>query len=550
MPATEESELSKSESWFHGLLRKGRPVVPLLALVAGLPYLLIYLKNLFDLSHYQFFPLVLGIVCYLGYKRWGGALDSQSWSTALLCPIGIAALLAGTLFASSWASFLGFCLCLASWLGAQKDIEGGNLAYLSIPIFLIWQPPFSSTVTGDTVLIQNLQLISAKLSSRTLDMLGYIHHQPGTVLEVAGRSFGVEQACSGIQSFFAVLSVGAIVVVLQKRRLIHAVLLLSTSPFWAVLMNTLRITLIPIAYVNFGMDLAHGWAHSLLGYFTMILAIFLMLSTDELLKGLIGWIPTLPASAGTWGERLGSVFPQSLKNMVFKSANSVAIIVVLGCCGLQAFDFIKSFGTSKDEIDFFRNMEPIDLEISDLTSNLNGWLRVDYEQVSRDVNLTDLGQRSDSWRYNSPSGTVSVSFDQLFPGWHELTRCYKNGGWKMKNADRSVLPLGIDENWKTVEAKFTKDGEHGYLLFSLVNHSGRFLEPPEKWDFWSNNKERLQNRLTPAVRSTLFGAAAYQIQLFVISSTPLSGPEQQEMLARFRIAREQLWNAAEPRIEN
>ncbi|MEZ6149207.1 MAG: archaeosortase/exosortase family protein [Pirellulaceae bacterium] len=115
-------------------------------------------------------------------------------------------LFALTLFASPWMGFFGFVCCLAAWLGYRRDAETGEaLMYLACPVLLIWQPPYNTILTADSILIQTLQSVSMKLSSQWLDILGYSHHQPGTILEFAGRSFGVAEACSGIQSFFAVL---------------------------------------------------------------------------------------------------------------------------------------------------------------------------------------------------------------------------------------------------------------------------------------------------------------------------------------------------------
>ena len=519
-----------------------RPSLPLAATLGCLPYVLVYFKNLWQLSHYQFFPLILLVVGYLGYTRWDGNLKAPSWFARLLLPFGALACVSGTLFASPWATYLGFVISLASWLGHQRDKEGGgSLSYLAIPMLLIWQPPYSSTVTGDTILIQQLQLVSAKFSSRLLDMLGYIHFQPGTILEIAGRSFGVAEACSGIQSFFAVLSVGAILIALQKRGPLHALLLLGTSPFWAVLMNTIRITLIPIAHTNFGIDLASGLPHELLGYITMILAVGLMISTDELLVGLMRFLPATPIKFSGYFKSI------SLPEIFLKFGKAACLVMVGGCSLLQLWDVQASWGKNQQTVDFFRNLEPVSLFVADGPESLGGWARLDYQQVNRDHDVADLGERSDSWQFDAPFGVAAVSFDQMFPGWHELTRCYRSGGWKLES--RRILSREADP-WPVVEASFSRQGEKGYLLFSLVNRAGRFLDPPEDWNRWSSLRERLQNRLTPAVRGTLFGVSAYQMQIFVGTSSSLNESDKADVQQRFREIRNQLWDAAKRRIDS
>ena len=192
------------------------PVVMLAAVLSSLPYVLIYWKNLWELAHYQFFPLLLAAVVYLAHQRWGGryafpqTLSGQllRWAAVLLFLGGCFGILCATVFASPWMGYFGFTCCLASWFAHHRDSESGrSLFYLGLPMALIWQPPYNSIITGDTILIQELQSVSARLSSKWLDMLGYLHFQPGTVLEIPGKSFGVAEACSVIQSFFAVLCV-------------------------------------------------------------------------------------------------------------------------------------------------------------------------------------------------------------------------------------------------------------------------------------------------------------------------------------------------------
>ena len=107
---------------------------------------------------------------------------------------------------------------------------------------------------------------------------------------------------------------------------------------------------------------------------------------------------------------------------------------------------------------------------------LDEWNRVNYDSDTRSRG-SDLGEQSDSWVYQSAKSRflAYASFDQAFPGWHELTTCYGNDGWELKRRDRrgggdeveSNIPDEVNE-WPYVEAYFEKPtGEKGYLLFSL-----------------------------------------------------------------------------------
>lgn len=555
----------KKEKQLRDWLYEYGPIIPLLALLATIPYVLIYLKNLWELAHYQFFPLLIAAVVYLCVQRWGGRLERPKllvlWLAWVLLAGGCFGILCGTTFASPWMAFFGFACCLTTWLAYHQDREtGGSLIYLALPICLIWQPPYSRTQTGDTILIQQLQTISARVSSMWLDTLGYTHFQPGTVLDFAGKSFGVAQACSGIQSFFAVLCVSALLIAILRRGPIHSLLLLGTSPFWAVLMNTIRITLIPVAYSTFGIDLSHGFLHDMLGYGTMALAIGLLLSTDELLLAASTVFPNFSSdqrgSLAT-SDQLDSVRHTSAeekksgvkKISILKPGLLMVtpLVLISGAFFLiQSYDTSVSWGSQRKAIDFFRDEPLVNMSIRDLPGDLLGWRKLDYDQQNRERDNDDLGQRSDVWFYGAPFARTSVAFDQMFPGWHELVMCYQSAGWKLEA--RSVLPEELTGEWRVVQAEFSRPNEHGFLLWSLKDRSGNPVRPPGEWNQWTSLKERLQGRLSPSVRGTLFGIAAYQAQIFAPTARPIGQQEKDAMLERFLIARELLWEAAGPRL--
>lgn len=553
------------------------PLLPLGAVLAAVPYTAIYLLNLWSLPHYQFFPLLVLAVVVLGYQRWSGVyrghwtLRGLRWA---LLSTGIGGTICATLFASPWMGFFGFVFSLAAWLACHRDAEtGGSLLYLALPILLIWQPPYNSILTADTILIQTLQSVSARLSSQWLDILGYSHHQPGTILEFAGRSFGVAEACSGIQSFFAVLCFGALLIVYLRRPPLHGLLLLATCPCWALLMNTIRITAIPIAHSLLRLDLSHGVLHDLLGYCTMALALGLLLSTDELLLKIGEYLPDWTSGLAVPRQRAvsmaGASEATSRESMseaaVVDSPTEVvhgsirlgranwlvlapAMLLFAFCFGIQSYDIKESWGAQRHIIDFFRNEPLVELTADDAPEELaQGWKQTRYAQETRGRGNDDLGERSDLWYYQTSFGLATVSFDQMFPGWHELTRCYRNAGWSAD--ERTVIESKDADGWPIVIVHMTRNNEHGYLVFSLVDRSGKPLQPPGEYSYWTILQERIRARLTPAVRGALFSTVAYQVQTFVTSYNTLPDTAQSEVLEQFKVMRDLLWQTAQGRLE-
>ncbi|MCA9131730.1 MAG: exosortase U [Planctomycetales bacterium] len=516
----------------------------MIAIACAVPYALVYLFNLWGLAHYQFYPLLLGAVGYLGYQRWAGTRCTQRscrWASAGLLLGGTVAILAAALFASPWMAYLSLTSFLASWLFSRRDAEsGGSLGYLALPLLLIWQPPYSPAVNGDGILIARLQSYSALFASRTLDLLGIVHECPGTAIHCVGKSFGVEEACSGIQSFFSLLCFAALLIVFFRRPRIHSVLLLASSVFWAIAMNTLRITLIPVAYVALGIDLSHGLVHTLLGLSTMGLGLGLLISTDNLLGLLLPqW---LGATTGPQAESPPA--PQSSRLTPRWQWGLVPLFILV--LGLQLYDIGASWGQQKKQIDFFSSDVLVDLAQEDGPGELAGWQAGSYQHEDR-TRGADFGERSDLWHYHTPAGQVAVSLDQAFPGWHELTVCYTNMGWVLESR-----VLHTDEDgWPTVAARLRNQaGQYAFLWFSMFDESGQALQAPGDWSSLNALRERVKNRLSPSVRGTLFSLAAYQAQLFILTSEPLSQEMQAEMLDKFELSRERLRDATLNRMQD
>lgn len=150
---------------------------------------------------------------------------------------------------------------------------------------------------------------------------------------------------------------------------------------------------------------------------------------------------------------------------------------------------------------------------------------------------------SDHWIYASPNRfPVTVSLDQTFPGWHELTICYQNQGWKLKSRTKKTAKIvGTDEPWSYIEAEFEqKTGEKGFLLFSLFDVFGGGYEGPGSWDLLDYLASRVKNRLSQSIRAQLFRGETFQTQAFVETYRDLSPEERKEVVDNYLKLREQM----------
>jgi hypothetical protein len=187
----------------------------------------------------------------------------------------------------------------------------------------------------------------------------------------------------------------------------------------------------------------------------------------------------------------------------------------------------------------------LDYEEDDIPKEVDGWKLVQYEVQDRSRG-SDLGQRSDVWQFRSPTCAAVASLDQAFPGWHELTTCYKNQGWELKTRVRKNPGdvLGSedgDDSWPYIEATFEKKtGEKGYLLFSHFDAFGEGVDAPEQWNSINSFFVRAQNRMSHRIRSSLLRGEVYQTQVFLTSYGDLDESVKQEVNERYLKIREQL----------
>lgn len=480
-----------------------------LAIFCQLPFVIIYFVNLSRHAHYEFFPVILVAFGWLAWNRYSTELlveNGRNWIAWMLLLLGTAATFAAVAFMSSWMAYFAFLCVAGTALSLVRDRESfGSLASLWILLAVLWQPPYSSKLTSDIILTSSMQRLSTKYVSIFLDWLWVPHVNQGTVISIRGLEMGVEEACSGIQSLFLYIAIAALCGVFFRRGVLHSFCLIASAFGWALVTNTLRIIVIALAHLMFQLDLTHGFLHSVLGYVLMMFGILLIASCDRLLGCLL---PYQPAMVAVPAVRL----PVPGWSVIAGSGRLFAAGLIL-CLLAQLID-LGALTANRKTIDFFSKDSIVRVDKSWLPTEIGGWQLEEYRREERSL-VSDLGQQSDIWVYVRGENRVSVSFDQVFPGWHELTRCYEGRGWQC--ASRGLFGYGQIEGGSGVRAELVNDVE-GTLLFLMVGQSGEQLAAPGEWDLVSSLYHRIKNRLSPRLRASVFEAEAYQIQAFSTSA--------------------------------
>ncbi len=528
---------------------------------AHLPLVFLHLRHLWGHPHYQFFPFLLVAVGLLLWHRW---LDDQA--AKLAAPLSERWLLLSglVLLASAVAVFspwLGFVAAILTTAGVLTYFAGHafwtHLGSVWVLLWVLVPPPFGL----DLRLIEWLQTFTSLAASFVLDQCGVLHLLAGNIIELPGHQLFVEEACSGIQSVFALMSCVALFVVWSRRHVATALLLVASAVFWAGLFNIVRVATVALALAWWEYDLSMGWQHELLGIVIFAMALAMVLSTDRLLCilssawGLVSWRVQRRQKRrkfrGRRHRRRDSIghdaspaaAPNRKKNASTRTQAATAlwrspiVIGVFGC--LMVLQILILVVPQDSTIRLSKATASLDRSV--LPEQQDEWKLVDYTTEKRELR-SEFGQHSKVWSYRSSFGSTVVSFDYPFEGWHEVTRCYRSQGWNVLNRTVNGGQPAVESGAPSyVEVELSKPtGEYGYLLFNLFDDDGRPVRsPPSAISIWSKLYYRIsRSPLFQLLRKSSLAAAdsdavTYQVQVLVSTDFRLSPVQRNEARSQF-----------------
>ena len=559
-----------------------RPVFWLLtgSILAGhLPLLGLFAEGLWLRPHYQFVPLLVLGCAWLLWSRWPQKSMSElalvRSPRLLLIPLVLLAL--SVAFYSPWLaaiSIVGSGWGLIIWSTGHRGMARLWPAWAGL--WLAIPPPLNL----DVRLMQQLQWTTSQAAGLVLEALGIDHVVEGTIIELPGRRLLVEEACSGVQSLFALLACAVLFVVWARRPAVHAALLLVSAAVWSGVMNLIRIATLAIAHATFGVDLSTGWQHELLGAICFAFALLLLVSTDSFLTLLWGPIPAgydpanglircwnrlvSPWTGGDYGassQQNGRQMSASVPTAVPCAADDIGATqpgdtrrawpqLPVHACLIMLFLGLGAVQLRLGQAAWIDDRPP--MFISNLTdlvteatcpAELGNWKRTKFEFEERDWGF-EMGRFGKKWTYDAQRQRVIVAFDYPFGGEHDLTVCYRNQGWKILTA-RAALQ---DGHGKSVPAfiEVTMEnsvGAHAFLLFSQFDDQGTNVIPPilshtslDTYVYLRMMAQRLSaaplGKLIAEAHRTRTGANPTQYQFQVLLTSPSAVPFEEQQAAR------------------
>lgn len=274
----------------NGLARRtqiqiGSAVIGLTAAVYApvLYHLVLHWKIVPDYSH-GFLVAPLAVYFAWEHKRELARVEIEgSWWGLVPLVLGVAALSIGRLGVELTAMRSGFVLSL---IGMVLLLFGREIfRILTFPLlFLFLMVPLPQSLVN--VVAFPLQLMAAGAAVEALQKLGIPALVEGNIIHLADAKLFVADACSGLRSLMALLTLGVVFAYFFRRNNVERLVLIASTIPIAIFVNAVRVALTGILTHHYGEDMATGVIHEFQGMITFSVAFVLLL----LEASLIGWI--------------------------------------------------------------------------------------------------------------------------------------------------------------------------------------------------------------------------------------------------------------------
>lgn len=525
--------------------------------LAHLPILWNYCVALIALPQYEYILalpvfaaiLVYSRTCHLGPLRSGG-----TWATFGFFLVSAAGVVLATVFDSPW---LGAIAALWALLACAYAWGGATLTKAFLPAWCVLWLLVRLPMDSDTQLVQNLQSIAAARASVLLHLIGQPHILQGNVIETPEKAYAVEDACSGVQSLFAITACTVFFVLWSRMSWWRSLLLLAVAWWWVWAANVARVVIVTYFNSNYDLPIDEGWMHDALGVALFALTLALVYSSGRILwfflpfgifGGRDGIDTDLLAPSAVDKLSIPTRLPPLSSTPLASVWLSLFYLVVVGFLVLPQLR-IPEASASPTRLD--------SLEERNAPPQAGSWLLVpgSFRFEERKVD-SQWGARSRSWRYHKGSRELIVSVDYPFMGWHDLGTCYAANGWSLLS--REHLPFSEDSGRggdaaaaiaasQGVVMRLQKpvENDYGLVLFQLFNGRMQPLPVPQ-----TNVIKVLAERLRGyRERLATLGASGsdlnsqtqtFQIQLFLQDHAPLTQQDERELRQLFVGFRSQL----------
>ena len=128
-----------------------------------------------------------------------------------------------------------------------------------------------------------LQVLAARVSKEVLAALGVPVFLSGNIIEIPGMKLMVEEACSGMRSVMAMLTLSFILCYFLEIRLLYKIILVAFSLLVAIVLNIFRVSATGILAHFYDPSAATGFFHTFSGLVVFVIGLPLLYGLGALL---------------------------------------------------------------------------------------------------------------------------------------------------------------------------------------------------------------------------------------------------------------------------
>jgi exosortase len=242
--------------------------------------------------------LIVPLALFFAYERKrdleAARIEGSWWGIAPLL-LGALALAIGRLGVELMAMRSSFVLTL---MGIVLLVFGRQIfRILAFPLlFLFLMIPLPQSLLN--VVAFPLQLMAARIAENALHFLAIPALVEGNIIHLANAELFVAEACSGLRSVMALLTLGVVMAKFFQRRMgARLILVASTIPI-AIFVNAVRVTLTGLLTHSYGQEVAHGTIHDFQGLITFGLAFLVLMLEARLIDWARSRLQPLRARGG------------------------------------------------------------------------------------------------------------------------------------------------------------------------------------------------------------------------------------------------------------
>jgi exosortase len=241
---------------------------------------------------YQHGFIIVPLALFFAYERRWDLEDARirgSWLGLIPMFIGLVSLTIGRLGTELMTMRAGFVFTL---IGLVLLILGREIfRILAFPLFFLFlMVPLPQSLVNTVAF--PLQLWAAQFAVWSLQEIGIPALVEGNIIHLAHTELFVHEACSGLRSLMALITLGVVFAYIFKRGVhwVQLVLVASTIPI-AIAVKAFRVALTGYLAHHFGEEAAGGVIHDFQGVFTFGLAFFMLLGLGRLIELALGRLP-------------------------------------------------------------------------------------------------------------------------------------------------------------------------------------------------------------------------------------------------------------------